>query len=247
MKINDKIFSLPPYISTAWSNIQTLRMKDTSLVVTLYDGESILIPDVTSDLLETIFDAHTAFMESNENPVETTTPQTQTSTFPFPLDDSGEGQIEFPFKFGMGTLENIGNAIQHNPEQANYPNLPEEILGKIRSIAKIILTEEGVENAPKAEPHCNCMYCQIARALNEGLGINDMYNKEGDAQLEVVDEVSETDLQFQQWDIEQQNDKLYVVTNRLDKDEHYNVFLGTPVGCTCGNEGCEHILAVLKS
>lgn len=246
MKINHKIFNLPPFISTAWSNIQTLRMSETTLVVTLNDGESILIPEIKPELLETIFDSHSTFLESNEKPIKA--PSKKTPPFSFPLGDTDESQIEFPFKFGMGTLENIGNAIQHNPEQADYPNLPEEILGKIRSISKIILTEEGIENAPKAEPHCNCMYCQIAHALNEGMGINDIYQEEEEqTNIEVINETTDINLEFQQWNIDQKDDKIYTVTNRLDKEEHYNVFLGTPVGCTCGKEGCDHILAVLKS
>ena len=43
------------------------------------------------------------------------------------------------------------------------------------------------------------------------------------------------------------NDKLFTVINKLDQQEKYNVFLGEPVGCTCGKQGCEHMLAVLKS
>jgi hypothetical protein len=35
--------------------------------------------------------------------------------------------------------------------------------------------------------------------------------------------------------------------NPLDHKEHYNVFLGDPIGCSCGNNNCEHIQAVLKS
>ncbi|MGH2612567.1 MAG: hypothetical protein ACRDFB_05905, partial [Rhabdochlamydiaceae bacterium] len=61
------------------------------------------------------------------------------------------------------------------------------------------------------------------------------------------EEVSDEDLKFRTWDIKQENDKLYSVTNPLDKKEHYNVFLGKPLGCTCGNKNCEHIQAVLKS
>ena len=61
------------------------------------------------------------------------------------------------------------------------------------------------------------------------------------------EEVTDRDLSFQQWAIEQTGDKLFCVTNKLDRLEKYNVFLGDPVGCTCGIQGCEHILAVLKS
>ena len=43
------------------------------------------------------------------------------------------------------------------------------------------------------------------------------------------------------------NSILIVVTNPLDANEHYNVFLGDPIGCTCGQKNCEHIRAVLNS
>ena len=44
----------------------------------------------------------------------------------------------------------------------------------------------------------------------------------------------------------QTDEKMFTVTNRLDKNEKFNVYLGKPIGCTCGKEGCEHILAVLR-
>ena len=64
---------------------------------------------------------------------------------------------------------------------------------------------------------------------------------------EVEEDVRDDELQFEQWSISSAGDKLYNVVNRLDEQEKYRVYLGHPVGCTCGREGCEHILAVLKS
>jgi PhoH-like ATPase len=49
------------------------------------------------------------------------------------------------------------------------------------------------------------------------------------------------------WGIEQTAEQLYKVTNPLDANEQYNVFLGTPLGCTCGLKNCEHIRAVLNT
>jgi len=92
---------------------------------------------------------------------------------------------------------------------------------------------------PKGEPHCNCPYCQIANAM-QGT-VSEVEEKE------VEEEVTEDDLKFREWDIKQEGDKLYIVTNPLDADEHYQVFLGTPVGCTCGQKNCEHIRTVLSS
>ena len=128
--------------------------------------------------------------------------------------------------------------MQHNPAQANSPDLPEEVLNKVSAIAKIV-TPEDMKSLPKAEPHYNCIHCQIARAIHKGI-----QNMDGEREDE--EEVADEELQFQQWDIKQKGE-LFVVTNRLDTAEQYHVYLGNPVGCTCGKSGCEHIVAVLKS
>ncbi len=216
-------------------------MKDTTLIVNLFDGEAIQIPNLKPELLETIFEAHAKYLEQN-----TLTEEQENHAFgPFPFSQAqgGTGEMELPLKFGIGAMDAWGAALQHNPAQANMPNLPEEVLEKVRSISKIIAPEDPAVT-PRPEPHCNCMHCQIARAINQGLGMNDMYQKPEPASEEAI---TEADLSFQQWDIKQTDEKLYSVINRLDTDEKYSVYLGHPVGCTCGKAGCEHILAVLKS
>jgi hypothetical protein len=233
MKINNKIFSLPPYLSTSWVNITALHLNGSTLVVHLVEGEIINIPNLKSELIEMIFEAHASFLEEKNK------------------QDSGgrKGysfqEMEFPFKFGIGATDGLGTVLQHNPTQANLPPLPSDVLEKIKSIAKIIAPED-ITLIPKPEPHCNCMHCQIARTINQGLGLADLYNKDEKSAEELV---KDDELKFQQWEIKpmNDNDKLYIVTNRLDPHESYNVYLGHPLGCTCGKEGCEHIVAVLKS
>ena len=105
------------------------------------------------------------------------------------------------------------------------------------AIAKIISPSEELL-LPKSEPGCNCFFCQIARALNPELSSSHTTDEPA---------IADEELQFQQWDIKQTGEKLYSVINRLDEHEKYNVYLGHPIGCTCGKQGCEHILAVLKS
>lgn len=227
MKIDKNIFSYPPYISTSWSKVSALHMKEDSLVVTLAGGNTVVIPDISGELIEKIFDAHAAYLDDNIKVKSRT------------LEGFGG---DFPMKFGITGPNGTGAPLQHNPAQADMPNLPEEILEKIRSIAKVIGPDDPA-TIPKPEPHCNCMHCQISRTLNSALGITDIYAKDDEEEIDIAPE----DLHFQQWEIIQKNDKLYVVTNKLDRDEQYNVFLGHPVGCTCGRSGCEHILAVLKS
>ena len=99
---------------------------------------------------------------------------------------------------------------------------------------------------PAAEPHCNCMYCQIARAFSdkESLVDQDTVNPE------IEEAVSDVELTFREdWIInpESSNKNLYLVINPSDEAEKYTVFLGKPIGCTCGEKNCEHIRAVLNS
>lgn len=126
--------------------------------------------------------------------------------------------------------------MQHNMDQASSPDLPKGILKKtaemIKSMGMIDLSM-----LPKPEPHCNCPHCQILKALQEPA-----------AETPPIEEVvSDAELQFQTWKIVENGPKLYTVTNKLDGNEQYTVFLGEPVGCTCGEKGCEHIQAVLRS
>jgi hypothetical protein len=240
-KINHKILSLPPYISTSWKNINTLHMKEIrgepTLVIVLHNGSTIEIPNLEPALVEQVFAAHGNFLEQESQEIQTESlkqyePTQQTSDMPF--------SIGIPFQLGGdgNALDNFGALLHHNSEQANAPDLPPEILQKIAGISKALGMDLEQMSIPKAEPHCNCTYCQIARAIQAG---------SLDLEEEESEEVSEEDLKFRDWDIEQKSEEIYEVTNPIDQNEHYQVFLGNPVGCTCGKENCEHIRTVLNS
>lgn len=241
MKITNRIISIPPYISTSWRNIHSIHMTDGIMIVTLSGGEAVYVPDLKLTEIELIFKAHQAYLE-HEEPEQHSEAAKQPSGNPLSallqslLSPDASGA---PVRMAFSSLENLGTMLQHNPAQANAPSLPAEVLEKVSSIAKWMAVED-TQSLPKAEPHCNCFHCQIARALS------------GDAEVShVVHEhepkIDDTELQFQQWDIQQTGDNLYRVSNRLDAREHYSVFLGNPMGCTCGKQGCEHIVAVLQS
>ncbi len=234
MKINDRVLSIPPYISTSWENIASISVKEKELklylIIELKNEHTIEIPDLSSSVLDAIFDMHTKYLESSD-------PKGTLNTPSAPNESLGFG---FPIKIGMegGTgLESLGAAMQHNPDQMNAPNLPKEVLQRIISIAKVIGMDDP-HNIPKPEPHCNCIHCQIARSLQVGAGMQEE---------NLDEEVNEEDLKFRSWDIKQTNEHLYEVINPLDTKEKYNVFLGDPIGCTCGERNCEHIKAVLNS
>lgn len=242
MKITPKILHLPPYLSTSWAQVSALYVKEGKLVVSLKDGTQVHIPGLANDLLEAIFSAHAAFIENQQRHSEKQSPiQFIQASMP-----ETDGQS---LRFNFENLDSFQSAMQHNPSQAGMPDLPKEILTKIAAIARAVAPED-IASIPKPEPHCNCMHCQIAKAILE------RFDQEGKPQEEKItladsieqeEEISEADLGFQQWEIVQSGEKLYTVINRLDTQEKYSVYLGHPVGCTCGKQGCEHVLAVLKS
>ena len=118
-------------------------------------------------------------------------------------------------------------------------SLPKEILKKIATISKIVAPKNS-DMLPKAEPHCNCNFCQIARAIHEG--VSDEETEESLPEEEVSDE----ELSFKEWDIKDLGNDMYEVADPLNKEDNFKVCM-SPIGCTCGEKDCPHIVAVLKS
>lgn len=244
MKINKKILSLPPYVSTHWHNISALHMSGTNLVVNFIDGDTVEIPGLGPDLIEQIFEVHAVVMEE-----ELDDPHIAFDESVGDMSGSQGGGFQnsgnmmgIPFRIGFGDMQGLSSAMQHNPDQMHAPDLPTEVLEKIQGVMKVLAPDEAL-NVPKPEPHCNCVHCQIARAIHDETDSLEFTPVE----LELNEEVTDSDLQFCQWKIEQEGENLFSVMNKLDSDEKFSVYLGHPVGCTCGKDGCEHILAVLKS
>lgn len=228
MKITDKILSIPPYISTSWSKVASLHMCDKDLIITLWDTTRIEIPDLTKPVIDEIFTAHASYLEQQ--------PAKQPAKA-----ETQEFQIAAPLRMLFGTLESITQAMQHNPTYSNLAPLPSEIVTKIQQVAKNLPPDE-LANYLHPVDGCNCMYCQISRILKGDASSTTTETIEHTSE----EEVKEEDLRFEQWDVQSTGDKMYTVTNKLDPNEHYRVFLGDPIGCTCGKDNCEHIVAVLR-
>lgn len=241
MKVSKKVLSIPPYVSTSWKNIVSLRLETDGfasprLLIQLTDGAIVKVPELDPMFIDQIFQAHAQYLESPPememirhlpNPVASL----MSSIAP------GEQVIGVPLKFGPGGLESVGSMLQHDPAQADAPDLPPEILQKITGISQV-LGVENVTSLPHPEPGCNCFHCQIARAMGRAT----------EATLEIDEPtVSDDELKFRSWDITQVGENLYTVANPLDVAEQYSVFLGEPLGCTCGHKNCEHIHAVLTT
>jgi hypothetical protein len=221
MKITATLLSIPPYISTTWDNIASLHVRAEgplfTLVIQAKSQSQVEIPHLTKQSIDEIFEAHARFTEEH--------PPTR-------------NPLEGPFGFTLplksdGSFESLATSMQHNPDQADLPPIPENLLKKITLIARAFGLQETAFADPK--PNCNCVYCQVNRAL------------QGETAPIEIEEVSQEDLKFRDWEIKQTADKLYTATNPLDANEQYTVFLGTPLGCTCGSKNCEHIRAVLTS
>ena len=227
MKINDKLLSIPPYLSTSWDNISSIQMDlaSGSLEIMLYTNIKVSIPNLSKDVLETIFSCHASSLEKTEETLLAN---------PFGINIQNAGVV-------LSGMENFTGMMQHDRNQSNALNLPEELLLKIAEMGKAMGIDKETFNIPESEPHCNCPYCQISRAIH---GIK---HTNPDLGIDENEEVSKEELTFREWNIDQQNDKLYYVTNPLNNNEKYSVYLGDPIGCTCGKNNCEHILAVLKS
>ncbi len=218
MKITDKVLSIPPYISSAWKNIVSLQLEARPF------GPVLVIHLVTGSKVE-IPNLERPLLEKIFSCHATVVENEKSSV--------GKESFSFPLIFPH--LEGLASMIQHNEEHKNAPPLPSEMLERISTMIKTLLPND-ISYLQHPEPGCNCPHCQIMRSA---LGIQE------ESLLE--EEVTEEDLKFRTWDIKQENDKLYSVTNPLDSKEHYSIFLGNPVGCTCGNKNCEHIQAVLRS
>jgi len=245
MRINHKILSIPPYVSTSWRNISSLHVENKNsilvLAVTLSNEKTIEIPNLEGQIIEEIFSAHAKYLENEQHTKSFPDPKTPTFSSG---EESKIAQFAFPVPFNAGGLENFGGILQHNPEQASSPDLPPEILNKIASISKTM----GIDDPnliPKAEPHCNCVFCQLSRAIHSAFDIHEESNENSKSSEEEL--VSDEDLKFRNWDITKEADKLYIVKNPLDEKESYHVFLGDSIGCTCGEKNCEHVRAVLYS
>ncbi|EKE08533.1 MAG: hypothetical protein ACD_17C00117G0002 [uncultured bacterium] len=221
MKITPKILSIPPYLSTTWKNVTSLHVKPEgglfTLVVLLQSQVQVEIPNLHQETIDEVFQAH-----ARSALVEHDQIYPSMGPFTFSLPFSPEG----------GLKDHLASSMEHNPEQKDLPNLPPQVLEKISLIAKAF----GIDRLPSFSdpaPSCNCAYCQIARSIK------------GEKEEEFV---SDGELSFRStWEIKQKSDKLYSVANTLDPTESYDVFLGSPLGCTCGSKDCEHIQAVLKT
>lgn len=243
VRINDQIICIPPHISARWSQISFIESQDDEsseksiLKLHLTNGKVISIPGLDQSIIDIVFQEHLRYLELTQAGAGEMKEDDKLSPLISIIQQitngSSDAQFLYPNKAMTSSLfPNMINPIeailQHTPEHKDQPDAPTDILEKMVDIIKS-LSGNNPTLYPKPEPHCNCMHCQIGRAIKD----------------EENETVTEEDLSFREWDIIQNGENLYLVTNPLDPKEQFSVYLGTPLGCTCGKSNCEHIEAVL--
>ena len=247
VKIDEKLICIPPFISTTWDQVSFLQSEEESetglfaLTIHLTEGKTVSIPNLDSSLIDIAFSSHVHYLEkvtSHTTQAKGGEEGKDLSTLLQQLTGLSPEQIgNIPIRFGISTPDSMPGmeALQHNAAHANTPDMPTEVLDKISGMIKMLSNGE-TSTFPKPEAHCNCPHCQVARCVHS-------MEKESLSTLDAP--VSDEDLTFRDWEIVKKGEMLYTVINPLDSLEQYSVYLGTPVGCTCGHAGCEHIKAVL--
>jgi hypothetical protein len=110
MKINDKIISIPPYISTNWNSIAAIHMKGNLLVVSLVDGDTINIPGLKHETIEMVFNFHALHLEKETNRAPSEKLQALSGKM------TPDQIIELPFRLGFGVFDGVAtpfNIILH--------------------------------------------------------------------------------------------------------------------------------------
>ena len=79
MKVNMKILSIPPYISTSWKNVVSLHIKSSAdnpvLVIGLVNGSTIEIPNLDKASIASVFAAHEKHLSQDAPPQAAPHPQ----------------------------------------------------------------------------------------------------------------------------------------------------------------------------
>lgn len=233
--VTEKFLHISPYLSTTWSEVSSLRQEGPNLFIALKNFTEVKIPFLKEKQLEAIFTFHEKYLDhffSAKQPLIESPP-------PFAQDllSSFQPSREKMLQFAIGTPGDISD-MEHNPHLKDLPELDPEVIKKIVSIVKV-LTPEGEEAflSKESVEGCNCPACQIRHFLE----------KENQSGITQEEEFLEKPTEVMPWIISSVGENLYKVESKENPEEVAHVFLGNPLGCSCGEHGCPHLIAVLKS
>ncbi len=249
MKINQRVLHIPPYISCRWSEIASIGVEtkegENLLQVQLLSGARAVVPNLTQDEIDLIFKMHIQHLELA---AEDDDQLKNLKDSPFfsnlfqapPMDTNVATSFGAPISFHLDANDPSSLFQGHNPAFANSPPLPKEILDKITLIAKAI----GGEMVKEVEPitGCNCFFCQIARHLQK----EKVEEKKPHVPKNLPKDLLRGGID-PEWMVEEVGPHMFTVSNRDEPGANYQVYLGNPIGCSCGSNRCQHIIAALKT
>lgn len=125
-----------------------------------------------------------------------------------------------------------GPMLEHDPDLQDSSPLPDEVKNKLKSLIDGMPKIEK-SKLPEIHQNCNCPYCQIMNLVH---GTDDE-----------EDIVSEDELHFSTWKQDALTNHLIKLTHPFNDEESYLVSLDSPVTCSCGQIGCEHVEHVLRN
>lgn len=207
------------------------------LNVILKNGSKISVPDLSEEEIEAAFKAHMGHLETEQN-------QEKDGQFLQKLFRSTpvEGALatELPsmsFQFSdLGAFPLNG----HDEMMRDSPPLPKEVIEKICIVAKAIGGDlfQDVEFVS----NCNCFFCQIARSVKGSI-----QEKKGIDIPHIIPSDLEKEGTHPDWKVEEIGDNLFKVTDRDHPLITFEVSLKDRLSCTCCQERCPHMRAVLES
>lgn len=142
MIINNKLLSIPPFISTSWRDVELL-LSDGQHTLNIYlkNGTLVKISHLLKDQLDLIFKVHQDVL-LNQN-------TDKKPPFLDPLMVQFSGQI-----------------LEHDPELFDFQPLPDDMLGKLKALSSA-LPKPDKDRMPQIHPGCRCPHCQIMTVILE--------------------------------------------------------------------------------
>lgn len=233
MKITDLYLSFPPHLIVGWQHVSAIQGDPlpndlTRLTIYLSHAGQITLPEISTLEATAIFNAFQRFQE-NRPTLKIRMHNLSAMTGERMLPEASVMHTMGPISY-----DQLSRTLQHDPQQKDLPALPNDVLLRIAHTARVMFTNEEGTLLPQPRPHCHCMYCQIARAIQGGME-------------QSQDVVSEDDLRLCEWKIQQIVPDRYIVSSASDPLQEHEVHLKPTVSCSCGLDHCVHVEAVLRS
>lgn len=226
MQINKKMLSIPPYISTQWGCIVSIaqnKESEEALDFSLTNEIVISVPNLSKEDQKKIFRTHQEYLTSCQEVSEA-------QIFTLLSGDSvSPTQVSIPASASFFPL------LQHSVEVSGLPEIPKETILKMTQVFDDLTTHQNpFYKAP--EPHCQCMYCQIARVVHDEVG---SLEGEDNSTKDAVDTTISKG-----WHVKEYSPDQFEVSSPNASNGPFVVTLSPP-SCSCGSASCEHIAAVL--